>query len=79
MGKTRKVREQLVVVEGGEEKGSRPFSLQFPLVFFFHVRSFSIQRTRLSRSLEQAIENVTITTKCTDYYKLREFYGDGLP
>ena len=42
-----------------KEKGrdTRPSSLQFPAVFFlsfFHFRAFSIQRTRLSRNLEQA-------------------------
>ena len=34
----------------------------FFFVFFFHVRAFSVQRTRLSRSLEQATFKSTETS-----------------
>ena len=52
VGKTRnwKAREKLAEREKGSRRTSSP---QFTLVFFY-LRAFSIQRTRQSRSLEQA-------------------------
>ena len=38
-------------------------SPQFPPVFFFRVRAFSIPRARPSRSLEQATQSGTKATK----------------
>ena len=40
-----------------------PPSPQFPPVFFFRVRVFSIPRARLSRSLEQATQSGAKETK----------------
>ena len=51
VGKTRKkkAREKLTRKVGGVGKALPSF-----LTFYFHVCAFSIQRTRLSRNLEQA-------------------------
>ena len=43
---------------GKKGKRNRPFSPHFPLVLFL-CSAFSIQRARLSRSLEQATLNIT--------------------
>ena len=73
MGKTRKFRTRENGGGAGKKKekegkkmitGLRhPPSPQFPPVFFFRVRVFSIPRARLSRSLEQATQSGAKETK----------------
>ena len=49
-----------IVVEDAKEKGTRKVGPPLPsfLPFYFRVCAFSIQRTRLSRSLEQANQDL---------------------
>ena len=49
---------------GKKEKGKKPFP---PVFFFFHVRAFSVQRTRLYRSLDSFLPSFILTNMFSVY------------
>ena len=68
MGENAKVKGTRKVSEAGKRKnkgGSAASALPSFLPLYFRVRTFSVQRTRLSRSLEQASEGITSDSMLT--------------
>ena len=67
-----KAREKLA----GREKGKVSSRCYYYYYYFFHVRAFSIQRTQLSPSLEQArFNSIRISPVVTGYDLIRPYTG----